>query len=427
MRFIHLLIARILSSASTVLAPFTFEVFMTNTDFLIIGGGIIGLTIARELQRRNPSASVIILEKEKAPGQHASGRNSGVLHSGIYYTADSLKARFTRDGNQEWQSYCEEYDLPLDRCGKLVVTRSEDELTGLDMLEQRGKTNGVQVQRVDESEMHAIEPCAKTVGQALFIPSTATVDPVKLVQAQEHDFLNHGGQLLCNHPYRTYHGKNTVEAGGERIYAGHIINCAGLYADRVACDFGFSQHYTMLPFKGLYLYANVAGKSPRTHIYPVPDLSNPFLGVHVTRTVDGRTKIGPTAIPALWREHYCGLSGFNFRELFAISTRELQLFLNNHNGFRQLALSELRKQRKSVMVKEAGELMKDVEALGPYLWGRPGNRAQLLDTRTLTLVMDFVIEGDKDSTHVLNAVSPAFTCALPFARHVIDTLETIAA
>lgn len=403
------------------------EVFVTNTDFLIIGGGIIGLTIARELQRRNPAASVIILEKETTPGQHASGRNSGVLHSGIYYTADSLKARFTRDGNQEWQSYCEEYDLPLDRCGKLVVTRSIDELSGLDILEQRGKDNGVQVQRLDETEMCAIEPGAITVGQALFIPSTATVDPVKLVQAQQHDFLKQGGQLLCNHPYHTYQGKNTVEAGGERLSAGHIINCAGLYADRVARDFGFSQHYTMLPFKGLYLYADDAAKSPRTHIYPVPDLRNPFLGVHVTRTVDGRTKIGPTAIPALWREHYGGVGGFNFRELFAIAARELQLFVSNHNGFRRLALSELCKQRKGVMVKEAGELMKDTESLGPYRWGRPGNRAQLLDTRTQTLVMDFVIEGDKDSTHVLNAVSPAFTCALPFARHVIDTMENIAA
>ncbi|MBK5935877.1 NAD(P)/FAD-dependent oxidoreductase [Halorhodospira halophila] len=258
---------------------------MQTTDYLIIGAGIIGLTVARELQRREPGAQVTIIDKEPTPGQHTSGRNSGVLHSGIYYTADSLKARFTRDGNTAWQTFCEQRSLPLDRCGKLIVARNEEEHARLVTLEERGAANGVAVQRLDEAETRAIEPRARTIGHALFVPSTATVDPKSLINAQQADFTAAGGTLLCAHPYRGNHGNNVVQAGSERIQAGTIINCAGLHADRAAHDFGFGQRYTLLPFKGLYRYADPDTEAPRTHIYPVPDLRHPFLGVHFTRTV----------------------------------------------------------------------------------------------------------------------------------------------
>ena len=395
---------------------------MQTTDYLIIGAGIIGLTVARELQRRDPGARVTVIDKEPTPGRHASGRNSGVLHSGIYYTADSLKARFARDGNAAWQAYCEERGLPLDRCGKLIVARNEDEHARLATLEERGAANGVEVQRLDEAETRAIEPRARTVGHALFVPSTATVDPNRLVAAQQADFTAAGGTLLCGHPYRGHRGDNTVQAGHERIRAGTVINCAGLYADRVAHDFGFGQRYTLLPFKGLYRYADPGTEAPRTHIYPVPDLRHPFLGVHFTRTVDGRTKIGPTAIPALWREHYGGISGFQIRELFDVAGRELHMLATNRNDFRTLARHELRKQRRTHMVADAATLLEGAKAMGFHRRGQPGIRAQLVERDSNRLVMDFVIEGDAKSVHVLNAVSPAFTCAIPFARHVVDCL-----
>lgn len=397
---------------------------MTTTDFLIVGGGIIGLTIARELQRRQPGASITILEKEAAPGFHASGRNSGVLHSGIYYTADSLKARFTRDGNLAWQAYCEERNLPLDRCGKLIVARNAEEHIRLQALEERGAANGVEVQRLDVAETRAIEPRARTWGHALFVPSTATVDPIRLVEAQQIDFTAAGGTLLCGHPYRGHLGENTVQAGNERIQAGTVINCAGLYADRVAHDFGFGQRYTLLPFKGLYRYADSDAEAPSTHIYPVPDLRHPFLGVHFTRTVDGHTKIGPTAIPALWREHYGGPSGFRLRELLEVAGRELHMLANNRNDFRTLAMHELRKQRRAHMVADAATLLKGAEAMGFHRRGQPGIRAQLIERDSNQLVMDFVIEGDARSVHVLNAVSPALTCAIPFAQHVVNQCLT---
>ena len=395
---------------------------MLTTDYLVIGAGIIGLTIARELQRRDPGAGVTILDKETSPGNHASGRNSGVLHSGIYYPADSLKARFTRDGNRAWRQYCEDKDLPLDKCGKLIVARNEAEHRQLATLEERGAANGVTVQRVAESEAREIEPRVKTFNHALFVPSTATADPGQLIAAQQADFSAHGGTLWCNHPYRGHEGDNIVRAGDKRIQGGIVINCAGLYADRVAKDFGFSERYTMLPFKGLYLYAASGAPIPHTHIYPVPDLRNPFLGVHFTRTVGGGTKIGPTAIPALWREHYGGLARFKVRELLEVAGREFHMLVTNRNDFRRLAWQELRKQSRRYMIADAATLMAGTNAMGFERWGRPGIRAQLVECASNKLVMDFVIEGDERSTHVLNAISPAWTCAIPFAEHIADRL-----
>ena len=394
-----------------------------TTDYLIIGAGIIGLSIARALQQRDPGARVTLIEKESAPGQHASGRNSGVLHSGLYYSADSLKARFTRDGNAAWQAYCSERGLPLERCGKLIVARDAEEHARLTTLEQRGRTNGVEVQRLDEkTETHALEPRARTLGHALFVPSTASIDPARLIAAQQADVIAAGGRLLCNHPYLGHLCDNRIQAGPERIQAGTLINCAGLYADRIAHDFGFGQRYTLLPFKGMYRYADPGTEAPRLHLYPVPDLRQPFLGVHVTRTVDGHTKIGPTALPAWWREHYGGLSGLRANELLEVAGRELSMLLSHRNDFRSLALQELRKQRRSHMVAEVATLLKGAEAMGFHRYGRPGIRAQLVERASNWLVMDFVIEGDAKSVHVLNAVSPALTCALPFAQSVVSRL-----
>lgn len=202
--------------------------------------------------------------------------------------------------------------------------------------------------------------------------------------------------------------------------AGFVVNCAGLYADRVAWDFGFGQRFSIVPFKGLYLYAKAAAPAPRCHLYPVPDLRNPFLGVHVTRTLTGTAKIGPTAIPAFWREQYGGWRGFNLSELLGITARELRMLLSNQASFRQLAWQELRKQHRGHLIAEAGQLLQGAASMGWQHWGQPGIRAQLVECATNRLVMDFVIEGDDRSLHVLNAVSPALTCALPFAEYLVE-------
>ena len=184
--------------------------------------------------------------------------------------------------------------------------------------------------------------------------------------------------------------------------------------------FGFSSDYTILPFKGVYLYCSAAPGSVKTNIYPVPNLANPFLGVHHTLTVDGKSKIGPTAIPAFWREQYVGMENFSAGEMAEILTKQAGLFLTNSFNFRSLAFEEIKKYSRRVLVKQAAAQLDGVRMEDYKVWGKPGIRAQLLQTKERKLVMDFCVEGDKNSIHVLNAVSPAFTCSIPFSKHVCD-------
>jgi len=394
---------------------------MHRADFVVIGGGIIGLTIARELRHRFSDASILLLEKEHQLGAHASGRNSGVLHAGFYYVADSLKAKFTRDGNAAWQQYCAERGLPLNCCGKLVVAKNVEEIDGLRELQRRGQQNGIELEWIDAKQAQAIEPRIKTYEHALWSPTTASVDPVRIVESVAREITGKRLQILYDAEVLGVRGSRLRTRQGP-VEGGYIINAAGLYADRVATWFGFSRHFRILPFKGLYLYSNEPAGNLRTNIYPVPDLRNPFLGVHFTITVDGHIKIGPTAIPVLWRENYEGLANFRLRELFDVCRREIALFFASDFDFKRLALAELRKYSRRRMVHLASELASGVRYDDYRHWGKPGIRAQLLDTRTNRLVMDFVIEGDDRSLHVLNAVSPALTCAIPFARYVTDEI-----
>ena len=394
---------------------------MDTCDILVIGGGVIGLTLALELKRRRPGDRIILLDKEPAVGAHASGRNSGVLHAGFYYSADSLKARFCREGNRELRAYIQAKGLPLRQCGKLVVAQDESQLAALDELARRGERNGVAVDMITLDRARQIEPRVKTAGRALWSPSTASADPLLVIAALADDARAAGIDLRLATAYqRAYPGR--IETSGGPLSAGYVVNCAGLHADRIARDFGFSKQFVILPFKGLYLYSSEPAGRLQTNIYPVPDLKNPFLGVHYTVTVDGHIKIGPTALPAFWREQYAGLANFSWRDLWEVCTRELGLLLWAGFDFRGLAWQEVQKISRRYLVSQAARLLDGVTASDYVAWGRPGIRAQLLDTSTRTLVMDFALEGDARSFHVLNAVSPAWTCSLPFARHVCDHL-----
>ncbi|MBA3685552.1 MAG: FAD-dependent oxidoreductase, partial [Planctomycetes bacterium] len=261
----------------------------------------------------------------------------------------------------------------------------------------------------------------KTAGKALWSPSTASADPVSVIHAMAADAQAAGIEV------RRGVACTGIDAAGVRtsagtIAAGYTVNCAGLYADQLARAVGLCERYTILPFKGLYLYSSEPAGALRTNIYPVPDLAYPFLGVHYTVTVDGHIKIGPTALPAFWRENYGGFARFSLSELLAICGREASLFLHAGFDFRGLAMQELRKMFRGYLVDQAAKLIDGVRRQDYVEWGRPGIRAQLLDLRTRTLVMDFRLEGDARSFHVLNAVSPAWTCSLPFARHVCDEI-----
>ena len=395
---------------------------MTTCDFLVIGGGVIGLSIARDLRRRWPSARIILIEKESSCGAHASGRNSGVLHAGFYYSPDSLKAKFTRLGNERLTAYCEEKRIPLNKCGKLVVAKDAGDLKSLDELFRRGQANGIALQDLTEAEAKTIEPRVKTYQRALFSPSTSTVNPLQVVNAMQQDALHEGIQINLGTAY-VGRDDQRVLTNQDPIAAGYVVNAAGLYADKIAMDYGFSEKYRILPFKGLYLYSNEPPGSIRTNIYPVPNLRNPFLGVHFTITADGKAKIGPTAIPAFWRENYEGFSNFRMSELIEVAGRGLGLLTGAQFDYRRLAVEEISKYSRSKMVSLASALAEGVTGKNYRKWGRPGIRAQLLDITKKKLEMDFVLEGDDRSLHVLNAVSPAFTCSLPFASYVCDRIN----
>jgi L-2-hydroxyglutarate oxidase LhgO len=392
-------------------------------DILVVGGGIVGLAVAREARLRWPDASVTLLEKEPEVGLHGSGRNSGVLHAGFYYSADSLKARFSRDGTRAWTEMCLDRDLAINRCGKLVVAQGPEELDGLAELKRRGDRNGVELHEVSAAEAREIDPAAKTCERALFSPTTASVDPLEVTRTLAEDARDRGVEMVFGVRARGRRGRGLDTTDG--VYEpGYLINAAGLYADKLAQSYGFGEDLDILPFKGIYLYGDPGEKRPRVHIYPVPKLSRPWLGVHFTIGVGGRVKIGPTAIPAFWRENYRGLENFNLQEAMAILGTEAGLFLRNDFEFREIALEEMKKYLRRVLVKQ-GSLLVDGTPMDSFrTWGKPGIRAQLFHTRERKMLMDFVLEGDHRSLHILNAVSPAFTCALPFAEFVLDEVDS---
>jgi L-2-hydroxyglutarate oxidase LhgO len=394
---------------------------MEHPDYLVIGGGIIGLTIARQLRRSFPGATVSLLEKEEECGLHASGRNSGVVHAGFYYSPDSMKAKLTWRGNRLLRSYCEERQIPRNQCGKLVVARNRAEHAALDELLRRGRANGIPLQAISEQDARAIEPRVKTSERALFSPETWTVDPLLVMRHIRDDAMADGVQLERGVRFLRRQGSQIVTSEGIGS-AGYLINAAGLYADRIARQYGFGTRYRVLPFRGLYLYSSEPPGSIRTNIYPVPDLQYPFLGVHFTVLADGRTKIGPTATPALWREQYGGFRNFSGRDLLEIGRRGLGLLAGSDQSFRSLVVRELSQLSRRRIAARAGELVHGVRESNYRTWGKPGIRAQLVDVSKGKLEMDFVVEGDARSMHVLNAVSPAFTCALPFAELVCERI-----
>ncbi|RXK03743.1 L-2-hydroxyglutarate oxidase [Arcobacter sp. CECT 8989] len=379
-------------------------------DYLIVGSGIIGMTIAYELKERNSSLKIAIIDKEEDVAKHASGRNSGVLHAGFYYTANSLKAKFTVDGNRLMKEFCKKNSIFVNETQKIVVAKNEKEVQGIYELQKRAEINGVETKIISEEEVSKIDPNIKTYKKALFSPNTASVDPKEVCYKLKEVLKEKGINFYFN----------TSFENSDLEYK-YLINCAGAYADKIAQRFGLAKDYTLLPFKGIYLKYATNKSDIKTNIYPVPNLANPFLGVHYTITVDGSIKIGPTAIPAFWRENYKGLSNFNFKEMIEILYFETKLFIQNSFNFRKLAIEEMKNYQSHIFIQKAKDMVKSI---GNDFTPIPaGIRAQLLNKKTNELVQDFVLEHSKNSTHILNAVSPAFTCSFAFAKYVVNEIE----
>ncbi|QWV99258.1 L-2-hydroxyglutarate oxidase [Geomonas nitrogeniifigens] len=389
-----------------------------RAEILIVGAGIIGLTIARELVRTG-HGDIVIIEKESELGVHASGRNSGVLHAGIYYSPDSLKAKSCLNGNFLMRAYCKEKGLPLLENGKVIVTRTQAELPVLDELYRRATANGAKVDMIDEHQLAAIEPNARTVERALFSHYTAVVDPKAVLKSLKKDLEASGKVTFVMGCRMTgLKGSGVALTSRGEIRFNRFVNAAGAYCNKVAGFFGVGSNYRLIPFKGVYrLLKKDAPYTVNSSIYPVPDIRNPFLGVHFTRSVHGDVYLGPTAIPAFGRENYGILSGID-AEAFSIAFQDLVLFLTN-KPFRNVALTEPAKYIPSVFFKDAARLVKELSKKDVVAASKVGIRPQLVDWDTKQLVMDFLVVAEGSTVHVLNPISPAFTSSMDLAQGIV--------
>jgi (S)-2-hydroxyglutarate dehydrogenase len=389
-----------------------------HADVVVIGGGIVGLSLAREIAARG-AGDVLVLEKEDSLGRHASGRNSGVLHAGIYYAPDSRKARTCLAGNLLMRAYCREKGIPVLDCGKVVVAREESELPVLDELARRATANGARIEMLDEKALAAVEPSARTVGRALWSRMTAVVDPNEVLASLRAD-LEAGGRVRIRTGVEVVAaaGPSAIRTTGGEIGYGRLVNAAGAHCDRVARLFGVGEHYRLIPFKGIYRKLRKDARLVvNGNIYPVPDPRNPFLGVHFTRSVHGDVYLGPTAIPAFGRENYGILAGID-GDAPRIALEDAILFFRNP-GFRSVALSEPRKYIPAFLHRDAARLVHGFDPSEVESAEKVGIRPQLVDWRTKQLLMDFIVERAGNTLHVLNPISPAFTSSMELARQVV--------
>lgn len=379
---------------------------------------MIGLTLARELALRGRHGLVVI-EREPGLGAHASGRNSGVLHAGVYYAPGSAKARTCLAGNRLMKAFCREHGLPLTESGKVIVARAEEELPALDALFRRATENGARVEWLDEQQLADVEPRARTAGRALHSLDTAVVDPRAVLRALHQDLQARGVEVLTRCAFLGLDGPGQARTSQGPVRFQRLVNAAGAWCDRVARPFGVGAGYRLIPFKGIYRKLRPgAAFDVRGSIYPVPDARNPFLGIHFTRSATGELYLGPTAIPALGRANYGLLSGAG-REALSILAADAALFAGNP-AFRAVALSEPRKYLAAFFHRDAARLVHGYDpALFPAA-DKVGIRPQLVDWRTRELVMDFLVEARDGTVHVLNPVSPAFTSSMEIARQVAD-------
>jgi (S)-2-hydroxyglutarate dehydrogenase len=384
----------------------------------VVGGGILGLAVARELMIRGDQ--VTVLEKEPTWAAHQTGHNSNVVHAGLYYAPGSFKARMSVAGNRSMIDFAREHNVPVDVCGKLVVATSADELPGLNALAERAEANGIPARMISPAEAHEQEPEVACVA-ALHVTSTAIIDFGKVCEVLAAQLDAKGAELRLNTPARAIRpgrsGGVEIATGEDIVRADALVNCAGLHSDRVARLAGLTPEVTIVPFRGEYFTLRPeSAHLVRGLIYPVPDPTLPFLGVHLTRMLDGSVHAGPNAVLALKRE------GYRWRDMSAADLAESAKFPGLWHLARKYPKTAVDEVLRSLSKRRfARSLARLVPAVGKEDLVRAGAgvRAQAL-RKDGTLVQDFIIETAPNQVHVLNAPSPGATCALEIAKHVAN-------
>ncbi len=391
-----------------------------EADVVIIGGGIVGLATAWALIQKHPGRSVVVLEKENEVARHQTGRNSGVVHSGIYYAPGSLKATLCREGVDLLKTFCREHGVLYDECGKVIVASSEAELPALERLFERGQQNAVpDLRKIGPSELAALEPHVRGVA-ALHSPATAITDYVGICRKLAELLPQHGARIMTGATVTGIDASGTdvhVSGPGFRVTAGTLINCAGLHSDRIARMSGAEPSVRIVPFRGEYFILRPEYRSlVKNLIYPVPNPDLPFLGVHFTRMFNGEVEAGPNAVFALARE------GYTMGTVSARDTLESTRF----PGFWRLAarywrvgLFEMhRSVSKAAFVRSLQKLIPEVSAAALER-GPAGVRAQAINAAG-QLVDDFAFARTHNTLNVLNAPSPAATASLAIGRYVVE-------
>jgi L-2-hydroxyglutarate oxidase len=390
-------------------------------DVAVVGGGLVGLAVARELTLRHPDSGVLVLEKEDRWAAHQSGHNSGVVHSGVYYRPGSLKARLCRSGRSALLEFCRERRIPHAITGKVIVATEERELPALAELERRGRANGLRVSRLDAAGLREIEPRASGLA-ALSVPEAGIVDFPAVARELATVVAERGGDLrrgAAVQGLRAEDGGVTIDTERETFRARAVVNCSGLHSDRVAELMGIRPPIRIVPFRGEYFELLPSRRDlVRGLIYPVPDPRFPFLGVHFTRAIDGAVHAGPNAVLSLKREGY-RRSDLDLRDLVGIVG--YAGFWRFVARFWRVAASELgRSLNEAAFVRNLQQLVPDVRRQDVVRAGT-GVRAQALG-RDGRLVDDFLLVDGPRSLHVLNAPSPAATACLSIASAIVDRM-----
>ena len=388
-------------------------------DFVVIGGGIVGASTALSLVTMYPEKRTILIEKEKSFASHQTGHNSGVIHAGVYYQPGSLKAKFCREGLEETINFCDLHNIPYENCGKLLVATSEVELARMDVLFERCKQNNIEVELIDQEQLRKIEPNINGIG-AILVKSTSIVNYQSVTKKMIEQYEALGGEyLLDTEVVNLTENSDAIEiiTNNETLKSRYLISCAGLMADRIAKMLNLEINFRIVPFRGEYYKLSEKHNTLVKHlIYPIPDPELPFLGIHLTKMIDGSVTVGPNAVLGFKREGY-GKINFSPRDILEmLSFKGFYKVIRSH--FKSGIAEMLNSKYKRGYLKQVNKYSPSIKLkdLQPY---PAGIRAQaVLDDGTL--VHDFLFVESERSIHVCNAPSPAATSAMPIGKYISE-------